>query len=88
MNDEHVGLGLVDLNAERAQRVDRVHAIFARKKSVNRQTPLDKAAMMAARCEMLLSPGTVISVSIRGARFTRSSIGSVPKFRTRSARRK
>jgi len=29
---------------------------------------------------MLLSPGTVISVSIRGARFTRSSIGSVQKL--------
>ena len=36
MNDEHVGLGLVDLNAERAQRVDRVHAIFAGKKTVQR----------------------------------------------------
>jgi len=35
---------------------------------------------MAARWEMLLSPGTVISVSIRGARFTRSSIGSVQKL--------
>src|SRR5712691_1607212 len=36
--------------------------------------PLDNAAMIAARCEMLLSPGTVISVSIRGARLTRNSI--------------
>ena len=33
--------------------------------------------MMAVRCEMLLSPGTVISVSIRDARFTRNSIQSV-----------
>jgi hypothetical protein len=30
--------------------------------------------MITARCEMLLSPGTVISRSIRGARFTRNSI--------------
>ena len=37
-------------------------------------TPFDKAAMTTARCEMLLSPGTVISRSIRGARFTRNSI--------------
>src|SRR5438093_3549373 len=37
-------------------------------------TPLDKAAMITARCEMLLSPGTVISMSIRGARLIRSSI--------------
>jgi hypothetical protein len=29
---------------------------------------------MTARCEMLLSPGTVISMSIRGARFIRNSI--------------
>ena len=38
------------------------------------QTPLDKAAMITARCEMLLSPGTVISMSIRGARLIRNSI--------------
>src|SRR5215475_9000079 len=37
-------------------------------------TPFDKAAIITARCEMLLSPGTVISMSIRGARFTRKSI--------------
>ncbi len=37
-------------------------------------TPFDKAAIITARCEMLLSPGTVISMSIRGARFTRNSI--------------
>jgi hypothetical protein len=30
-------------------------------------------AMITARCEMLLSPGTVISASIRAARFTRKS---------------
>jgi len=36
--------------------------------------PFDKAAMITARCEILLSPGTVISMSIRGARFTRNSI--------------
>jgi hypothetical protein len=30
--------------------------------------------MITARCEMLLSPGTVISMSIRDARFTRNSI--------------
>src|SRR5205807_5198127 len=50
------------------------------RKPRNVQTPLDKAAIMAARWEMLLSPGTIISVSIRGARFTRSSIGSVPNL--------
>ncbi len=38
------------------------------------QTPFDKAATITARWEMLLSPGTVISMSIRGARFTRNSI--------------
>src|SRR5438552_4049745 len=37
-------------------------------------TPFERAAMITARCEMLLSPGTVISKSIRGARFTRNSI--------------
>src|SRR4029450_1611323 len=37
-------------------------------------TPFDKAAMITARWEILLSPGTVISMSIRGARFTRNSI--------------
>src|ERR1700680_1330453 len=57
----------------------RMQSLLGRKPR-NAQTPLDKAAMMAARWEMLLSPGTVISVSIRGARFTRSSIGSVPKL--------
>jgi hypothetical protein len=30
--------------------------------------------MITARWEMLLSPGTVISMSIRGARFIRNSI--------------
>ena len=39
-------------------------------------TPFDKAATITARCEMLLSPGTVISMSIRGARFTRNSIAN------------
>jgi hypothetical protein len=39
-------------------------------------TPFDRAATMTARCEMLLSPGTVISMSIRGARFTRNSIAN------------
>jgi len=33
--------------------------------------------MMAARCEILLSPGTVISASTRGARLMRSSIRAV-----------
>jgi hypothetical protein len=37
-------------------------------------TPFDNAATITARCEMLLSPGTLISMSIRGARFTRNSI--------------
>ena len=37
-------------------------------------TPFDNAAMMTARCEMLLSPGTAISMSIRGALFIRNSI--------------
>ena len=40
-------------------------------------TPLDKAAMITARCEILLSPGTAISRSIRGARFTLNSIRSM-----------
>ena len=42
-------------------------------------TPLDKAAIITARCEMLLSPGTVISRSIRGARLTRNSIANERK---------
>src|SRR4029077_17756745 len=46
------------------------------KKPWSAQTPLDRAAIMAARCEILLSPGTVISASIRGARFMRNSIGA------------
>src|SRR5690242_8524727 len=41
------------------------------------QTPFESAAMIAARCEILLSPGTVISASIRGARLTRNSISPV-----------
>ena len=40
------------------------------------QTPFDSAATITARCEMLLSPGTVISMSIRGARFTRNSMAN------------
>jgi hypothetical protein len=36
--------------------------------------------MIAARCEMLLSPGTLISVSIRGARLTRNSIEPIENF--------
>src|SRR6202022_1198902 len=43
------------------------------------QTPFESAAMIAARCEILLSPGTVISASTRGARFTRSSINQLKK---------
>jgi len=39
-------------------------------------TPFDSAATITARCEMLLSPGTVISMSIRGARFTRNSMAN------------
>src|SRR6266576_5096828 len=52
-------------------------------------TPLDKAAMITARCEILLSPGTVISRSSRGARLIRNSIDEVLKFfakRTRHPR--
>src|SRR6266446_2702314 len=41
--------------------------------------PFDSAAIITARWEMLLSPGTVISVSIRGARLTRSSINQFEK---------
>ncbi len=51
----------------------------------NVQMPLDKAAMMTARCEMLLSPGTVISASIRGARFTRNSIELVSRHHSQEA---
>src|SRR5260370_30345395 len=40
---------------------------------------LDSAAIITARWEMLLSPGTVISVSIRGARLTRNSIDQFEK---------
>src|ERR1700692_1362844 len=43
------------------------------------QTPFESAATIAARCEILLSPGTVISASIRGARFTRNSINQLKK---------
>src|SRR6266513_1415949 len=43
------------------------------------QTPFERAATIAARCEILLSPGTVISASIRGARFTRNSINQLKK---------
>src|SRR6266513_2070628 len=46
------------------------------------QIPFDNAAMNTARCEMLLSPGTVISISIRGARFTRNSIDEGKKSDT------
>src|SRR5215467_8554782 len=42
-------------------------------------TPFERAATITARCEMLLSPGTVISRSIREARFTRSSIQSTER---------
>src|SRR5437588_6953587 len=45
----------------------------------NVHSPFDNAATMTARCEMLLSPGTVISVSIRGARLTRNSIDQFEK---------
>src|SRR5256885_3537778 len=44
------------------------------KKPRKLHAPFESAAMIAARCEILLSPGTVISASIRGALFTRSSI--------------
>ena len=47
---------------------------FALRNPSRRQTPLESAAIIAARCEMLLSPGTVISVSMWDARFTRSSM--------------
>jgi hypothetical protein len=40
VNDKDVGLGLVDLNTERAQRVDCMHAIFAGKKTVQRAWPV------------------------------------------------
>src|SRR5437764_8012595 len=43
------------------------------------QTPFESAAIIAARCEILLSPGTVISASTRGARFTRNSINQLEK---------
>src|ERR1700719_895437 len=43
------------------------------------QTPFESAAIIAARCEILLSPGTVISASIRGARLTRNSINQLKK---------
>src|SRR6267143_5718852 len=48
------------------------------------QTPFERAATIAARCEILLSPGTVISASIRGARFTRNSINQLKKAMLRS----
>ena len=47
------------------------------RKPRNVHVPLDKAAIITARCEMLLSPGTVISISIRGARLIRNSINEV-----------
>ena len=36
------------------------------RKPVRTQVPLESAARMTARCEMLLSPGTVISARITG----------------------
>ncbi len=44
-----------------------------REKPRRTQGPLASEAIMTARCEMLLSPETVISASIRGARFIRRS---------------
>src|SRR5205823_1106490 len=38
------------------------------------QTPLVNPPRMTARCEMLLSPGTAISASMRGARLMRNSM--------------
>ena len=40
MNNKNIRFGLVDLNAKRAQRVDRVHAIFAGKKTVQGAWPV------------------------------------------------
>src|ERR1700736_2566262 len=51
------------------------------------QTPFESAAIIAARCEILLSPGTVISASTRGARFTRNSINQLRKAMLHSVSR-
>src|SRR5438552_13387064 len=47
--------------------------------------PFESAAIITARWEMLLSPGTVISVSIRGARLTRNSIDQFKKISQKRA---
>ena len=56
------------------------------KKPFKTQMPLESAAMMAARCEMLLSPGTLISASNRGARFTRNSISLCRSYLAKAER--
>ncbi len=40
VNNDYVRLGLVDLDSQRAQCVDRVHAVFAGKKSMQRAYPV------------------------------------------------
>src|SRR5438105_13140021 len=62
----------------------RMAATVRRQSSLGRnprrtQVPFESAEIITARCEMLLSPGTVISVSIRGARLTRNSIDQFEK---------
>jgi hypothetical protein len=50
-----------------------------REKPRRTQTPLEREAIITARWEILLSPGTLISASIRGARFIRRSTMRVKK---------
>src|SRR5262249_62075318 len=50
-----------------------------REKPRRTQTPLEREAIITARWEILLSPGTLISASIRGARFIRRSTMRVRK---------
>jgi hypothetical protein len=42
VNDEHIEFGLLDLNSEGAQGIDRAHAIVTWKKSTQRAHPIGK----------------------------------------------
>src|SRR2546421_12547041 len=58
---------------------ERIACTVRRQSSLGRkprrtQTPLVNAPIITARCEMLLSPGTAISASMRGARLMRNSM--------------
>ena len=77
-------MGTVNNNESRVRTLDGYAQLLERlapctdnpppsRKFVILHTPLESAASMMARCDMLLSPGTIISVSSRGARLTRNT---------------